>query len=61
MTQMSYHHTSLTAQENLNFCQQLYVQTGDMRIQLLVVFKCILGNITGITFLERKVFDMDHP
>ena len=30
MTQMSYHHTSLTAQENLNFCQQLYVQTGDM-------------------------------
>ena len=59
MTQMLYHHTS-TAQNNLKYCQQLYVQTGDLKIQLLVVFKCILGNITGIPFLERKVFDMDH-
>ena len=56
---MLYHHTS-TAQNNLKYCQQLYVQTGDLKIQLLVVFKCILGNITGIPFLERKVFDMDH-
>ena len=46
----------------INFiCQQLYVQTKDLRIQLLVVFKCIIGNIIGITSLGRKVFDMNHP